>query len=266
MDNRPIGVFDSGLGGLTSVKQLISVMPNEDIIYFGDTGRVPYGNKSPETIIRYTKDDIKFLLEHNIKIIIAACGTASSVALPVIGDSCKVKLVGVLEPACRAAVRRTRSGRIGVIGTAGTIASGKYAQIIKELMPEAEVFSTACPMFVSIVENGYAESEVARIVANDYLGALKKENVDTLILGCTHYPLLERVIGDIMGADTELISPGLEVAEYVKKLLTEENKLAGRAEDGSCEFYVSDSTENFAELGGVFLGRAIELNVHRTSI
>ena len=265
MDNRPIGVFDSGLGGLTAVKQLMSVMPNEDIIYFGDTGRVPYGNRSRETIIRYTKDDINFLLEHNIKIIIAACGTASSVALPYIEDV-GVKVIGVLEPACHAAVKRTRNGKIGVIGTSGTINSGKYAQIIKSIEPGVQVFSTACPMFVPVVENGYADTEVARIVARDYLTCLKNEGVDTLILGCTHYPLLEGVIGDIMGDEVQLISSGREAAEYSKKLLCREGLLSGKEGEGCCEFFVSDSTESFAQLGGLFLGKEIELNVHRTKI
>ncbi len=262
MDNRPIGVFDSGLGGLTAVKQLISVMPDEDIVYFGDTGRVPYGNRSRETIIRYTRDDINFLLEHNIKLIIAACGTASSVALPYINDV-GVKIIGVLEPACQAALKRTRNGKIGVIGTAGTIKSDKYAQIINSLDPAARVFSAACPMFVPIVENGYANTEVARTVAMDYLSGLKNEGVDTLILGCTHYPLLEGVISDIMGDGVELISSGSEAARYAKKLLDREGLLTDRRTEGHREFYVSDDVESFVQLGGLFLGREIELNVHR---
>lgn len=265
MDNRPIGVFDSGLGGLTAVKQLTDVMPSEDIIYFGDTGRVPYGSKSRETIIRYTRDDINFLLAHNIKIIIAACGTASSVALPHMEDF-GVKVIGVLEPACRAALKRSKNGKIGVIGTVGTIKSDKYAQIINELNPEAQVFSAACPMFVPLVENGYANSEVARMIAADYLTSLKNEGVDTLILGCTHYPLLEGVIGDIMGNEVQLISSGREAACYAKNLLTKDDLLTDRKTEGRCEFFVSDSTESFAELGGVFLGREIDLCVHQTRL
>ncbi len=265
MDNRPIGVFDSGLGGLTTVKQLMSVMPNEDIVYFGDTGRVPYGNRSRETIIRYTRDDINFLLKHNIKMIIAACGTASSVALPYINDV-GVRIIGVLEPACQAAVNRTRNGKIGVIGTAGTIKSDKYAQIISEIDPAAKVYSAACPMFVPIVENGYANTEVARIVARDYLTGLKNEGVDTLILGCTHYPLLEGVISDIMGDGVELISSGREAAESARKLMADEGLLTGSALEGRRQFFVSDSTESFAQLGGLFLGSEIELSVHQTMI
>lgn len=265
MDNRPVGVFDSGLGGLTCVKQLMSVMPDEDIIYFGDTGRVPYGNRSRETIIRYTQDDINFLLEHNIKLIIAACGTASSVALPYIKDV-GVKVIGVLEPACHAALKRTKNGKIGVIGTAGTIKSDKYAQIINSIDPSVEVYSAACPMFVPIVENGYADTEVARMVAGDYLTGLKNDGVDTLILGCTHYPLLEGVISDIMGNGVELISSGREAAQYAKRLLEREGLLTGRTAEGSREFFVSDDVESFVQLGGLFLGQKIEYNVHKTKI
>lgn len=266
MDNRPIGIFDSGLGGLTAVKQVISVMPHEDIIFFGDTGRVPYGSKSRETIIRYTRDDIEFLLKHNIKMIMAACGTASSVALPHIEKDYGIKIIGVLEPAVYAAVRRTRNGKIGVIGTLATIKSDKYAQIIKAENPEMQVFSNPCPMFVPLVENGYANSEAASMIAKDYLLPLKNQGVDTLILGCTHYPLLEGVISDIMGDEVELISPGAEVAEYGKKVLTREGLLADRTEEGKKEFYVSDSPEGFAELGGLFLGQQIGLDVHQTKM
>ncbi len=206
------------------------------------------------------------MLRHNIKIILAACGTASSVALPVVENDYPVKVIGVLEPACHAALNKTRNGKIGVIGTAGTIKSDKYAQIIKSINPEAKVFSNSCPMFVPVVENGYADTEVARLVAADYLAPLKKEGVDTLVLGCTHYPLLEGVISDIMGSEVELVSPGLEAAGYTKSILAREGLLASRSEEGKYEFFVSDSTESFAELGGIFLGRAISLNVHQTKI
>lgn len=262
MKNNPIGVFDSGLGGLTAVREIQRIMPGEDIIYFGDTGRVPYGNKGAETIIRYTKDDIEFLMGHDIKLIIAACGTASSVALPLVKDSYNVKIMGVLESACNKAVSVTKTGRIGVIGTSGTIKSGKYTEIINSINPDIKVFANACPMFVSLVENGYAESEAARLIAKDYLTPLKNENVDTLILGCTHYPLLEKVISDIMGEGVVLLSPGALAAEDAKKYL-EENNLLSERENGTSEFYVSDSVESFIELGGVFLGKPIESKVHK---
>lgn len=262
MDNRPIGVFDSGLGGLTAVRELKRVMPGEDIIYFGDTGRVPYGNRSRETIIRYTKDDIEFLLRHDIKLIIAACGTASSVALPYLKDKYDVKIMGVLESACEAAVRTTKNNRIGVVGTSGTIKSGKYTELIKNISPEAQVFSKACPMFVPLVENGYADSEAAKLIATDYLAPLKKEKVDTLILGCTHYPLLKGVISDIMGDEVTLLSPGELAAGKAKAFLLKEGLLSEKTDGGDSEFYVSDSVENFEALGSTFLESNIETKVY----
>ena len=253
MRNHPIGIFDSGLGGLTTVREIQRIMPGEDIIYFGDTGRVPYGTRSRETIIRYTKDDIDFLLRHDIKFIIAACGTASSVALPVLQGKYDIKIMGVLESACRKAVEVTKNGRIGVIGTSGTVKSGKYSEIINGINPKLEVFSNACPMFVPLVENGYAESEAAMLIAKDYLAPLKEVNVDTLILGCTHYPLLKNVISAIMGEGVTLLSPGALAAEEAKRYLQKEGLLSDK-KVGNSEFYVSDSVDNFTQLGSTFLG------------
>ncbi len=264
MKNKAIGVFDSGLGGLTAVRELNRVMPGENIVYFGDTGRVPYGNRSRETIIRYTKEDIEFLVKQDIKLIIAACGTASSVALPYLKDKFDVKIMGVLESACSEAVKRTKNNRIGVIGTAGTIKSGKYEEIIKSISPDTKVFSTPCPMFVPLVENGYAESEAARLIAKDYLTSLKKEKVDTLILGCTHYPLLKGVISDIMGEEVTLLSPGELTALDAREYLLKKDILSERQTGGKNEFYVSDSVENFAQLGSTFLGSDIGAEVHKT--
>ena len=261
MNNRPIGVFDSGLGGLTAVREIQRIMPGEDIIYFGDTGRVPYGTRSRETIIRYTKEDIDFLLRHDIKLVVAACGTASSVALPVLYDKYDVKIMGVLEAACKKAVSVTKNNRIGVIGTAGTVKSGKYAELITKLSPKMQVFSAACPLFVPLVENGYSESKAAELIAKDYLLPLKNEKVDTLILGCTHYPLLTKVISDIMGDEVALLSPGALAAEEARRYLQKENLLSDR-ESGTSRFYVSDSVENFAELGGTFLGKPIKSSVY----
>ena len=257
MKNHPIGIFDSGLGGLTTVREIQRIMPGEDIIYFGDTGRVPYGTRSRETIIRYTKDDIDFLLKHDIKFIIAACGTASSVALPVLSGQYDIKIMGVLESACRKAVEVTKNGKIGVIGTSGTIKSGKYEEIIKSFNSDMEVYSNACPMFVPLVENGYAESEAAMLIAKDYLKPLKEANVDTLILGCTHYPLLTKVISAIMGEEVKLLSPGALAAEEAKQYLEKEGLLSEKTY-GNSEFYVSDSVENFTTLGSTFLGKPID--------
>ena len=264
MNSKAIGVFDSGLGGLTAVRELNRVMPGENIIYFGDTGRVPYGNRSRETIIRYTKEDIEFLMKQDIKLIIAACGTASSVALPYLADKFDVKIMGVLESACREAVKTTQNRKIGVIGTAGTIKSGKYEEIIKSITDDVEVYSTPCPMFVPLVENGYAESEAARLIAKDYLTPLKKEKVDTLILGCTHYPLLKGVISDIMGEETQLLSPGELTAYSAREYLMANDLLSDNSSGGKNEFYVSDSVENFAFLGSTFLGSDIGAEVHKT--
>ena len=261
MRNHPIGIFDSGLGGLTTVREIQRIMPGEDIIYFGDTGRVPYGTRSRETIIRYTKDDIDFLLRHDIKFIIAACGTASSVALPVLQGKYDIKIMGVLESACRKAVEVTKNGRIGVIGTSGTVKSGKYSEIINGINPKLEVFSNACPMFVPLVENGYAESEAAMLIAKDYLAPLKEVNVDTLILGCTHYPLLKNVISAIMGEGVTLLSPGALAAEEAKRYLQKEGLLSDK-KVGNSEFYVSDSVDNFTQLGSTFLGKPIDGKVH----
>ena len=265
MKERPIGVFDSGLGGLTAVRELQRIMPGEDIVYFGDTGRVPYGSKGEETIIRYTKEDIEFLLKHSPKLIIAACGTASSVALPHLADKYDIKVMGVLEGACKKAVEVTKNKKIGVIGTAGTIKSGKYAQIINSIDDSAEVFSNACPMFVSLVECGYADSEAARLIAKDYLAPLKNAGVDTLILGCTHYPLLEGVISDIMGEGVTLLSPGAIAAECAKEYLEKENLLSD-AKGGNSEFFVSDSVESFVELGSIFLGNPIGTKVQKAEV
>ncbi len=264
MDNRAIGVFDSGLGGLTAVRELNRVMPGENIIYFGDTGRVPYGTRSQETIIRYTKEDIEFLVKHDIKMVIAACGTASSVALPHLYDKFDLKVMGVLESACQEAVNITKNNRIGVLGTVGTIKSNKYAEIIHTVSPETQVFSKACPLFVPLVENGYAQSEAARLIAKDYLSCLKEEKVDTLILGCTHYPLLKSVISDIMGDGVTLLSPGEFTAISAKEYLRDNDLLSEKLTGGQNEFYVSDSVENFSQLGSTFLGSDIGAEVHKT--
>lgn len=265
MDNRAIGIFDSGLGGLTCVKKVMEIMPGENIIYFGDTGRVPYGTRSAQTIVKYVRQDINLLESLDIKFIIIACGTASSAALPAIRDEVKTPIIGVLEPACRAAVNASRSGRIGVIGTAGTINSGKYLQTIKSLEPETEVFSGACPMFVPLVENGYTKGTVARIIAEEYLADIKKQEVDTLILGCTHYPLLREEIQSIMGDNVTLIDSGAEAAIAAQRQLGELGLLCDRTQ-GEAQYYVSDTVDGFAELGSVFLNKRIEGSVHRVDI
>lgn len=265
MDNRAIGIFDSGLGGLTCVKKVMEIMPGENIIYFGDTGRVPYGTRSGQTIVKYVRQDINLLKSLDIKFIIIACGTASSAALPTIQNEIEVPILGVLQPACEAAVKSSKSGRIGVIGTPGTIKSGKFAQTINTLNPNAEVFDRACPMFVPIVENGYTKTEVSRIIVEEYLADIKKNDVDTLILGCTHYPLLKDEIQAVMGDDVTLIDSGAEAAVAAKKRLGELDLLCNR-EQGEAKYYVSDTVDGFEELGSIFLNRHIEGSVCRVDI
>lgn len=258
MNNYAIGVFDSGVGGLTAVRELNKIMPNENIIYFGDTARIPYGSRSRETVMRYANEDINFLKQHDIKMIIAACGTVSSV-IGTISDIDGMPFTGVLLPASRKACSSTKNGRIGVIGTPATIRSGSFEKAIKTIRPDAEVFSNPCPLFVHLVENGYInrENPVTKMVAEEYLEPIKKANVDTLILGCTHYPIIKAIIGDYMGAGVKLIDTGAESAKYTETCLKEKNLLSDRNEKGKNTFYVSDSTELFGETAKIFLGHDV---------
>ncbi|MCM8796508.1 MAG: glutamate racemase [Candidatus Omnitrophica bacterium] len=254
---KAIGVFDSGVGGLTVTRELIAQLPNEDIVYFGDTARVPYGIKSKETVIRFTIENILFLLKQNVKLICVACNTASSCALPVLKKNFRVPLVGVISPGAREAVYATRNKRIGVIGTKGTIKSRTYETEIRQLDPEIKITAVACPLFVPLVEEGWLEGGVVEEVARRYLEPLKKAKVDTLILGCTHYPLLKPIIRRIMGKEVTLIDSAKQVAIEVKKILDQEGLLNknGRPQH---RFYVSDNPEWFSGLAKRFLGRPVK--------
>lgn len=267
MNNKSIGVFDSGLGGLTAVKQIMKELPDENIIYFGDTGRVPYGTRSRDTILKYTRGDIRFLKTFDVKIIVIACGTASSAALPMIKHEFDIPIVGVIDAAVYAAVRTTKNKKIGVIGTPGTIKSGEYEKQIKEYDSSVQVFSKACPLFVPLVENGHFDTPATKLIVEEYLEEIRAEGVDTLILGCTHYPLLEKVIGEYMGDEVELINSGAQVAKYLKKKLTNENMLHDGANDENrYRYYVSDDISSFEELGGIFLEREINGQVNKVDI
>ncbi len=257
MDNRAIGVFDSGLGGLTAVKQLMDVLPGEDIVYFGDTGRVPYGTRSNQTIVKYVMQDINFLKTFHIKMIVVACGTASTVALPAIEGRVGLPMVGVLSEAVASAVRLTKNNKIGVIATPATIGSGAFERGLYAAMSQAQVYAQACPLFVPLVENGHFDTPVTALVVDEYLAPLKEAGVDTLIMGCTHYPLLERAVGRYMGSGVTLINVGQEIAKYVKRYLTEQDMLAQKREKGTCSYFVSDSVENFSHLGSMFLQQEI---------
>ena len=254
MDNRPIGVFDSGLGGLSAVKPLHRILPHENIVYFGDTGRTPYGTRSAETIRQYAEQDARFLLSHGVKCILAACGTVSTVATQLPG-LLPVPYMNVLQPTAQAAVQATRTGRIGVIGTAATIHTGAFAREIHRMDPNLQVVSQACPLFVPLVENGLIDPEdpVPIEIARRYLAPLMEQDVDTVILGCTHYPLLKRIIGPIVGDDVVLIDSGKEGARRCAEILAANGLLCDRNGEGEEHFYVSDHPENFSEVARIFL-------------
>ncbi|MBE6763331.1 MAG: glutamate racemase [Ruminococcaceae bacterium] len=261
MDSRPIGVFDSGLGGLTVVRRLLEELPNENIVYFGDTGRVPYGTRSPDTIKRYTAEDCRFLRRHDVKMIIAACGTASSVGAQVLKAQ-SVPAIGVVDATAKAAALATRSGRIGVIGTAATVQTDAFGIAIRALNPDAQVFSQACPLFVSLVENGWIaeDDEVTIATAKRYLSPLMDAQIDTLIMGCTHFPLLAPILQTILGNAVTLIDSGSAAAGAAKELLASRDMLAER-ENGSCRFFVSDTPQGFANVAKMFLGREVAADV-----
>lgn len=267
MDSRPIGVFDSGLGGLTAVKELKKILPCESIVYFGDTGRVPYGNRSRETIIKYAKQDADFLVKHDVKMIIAACGTVSSTIPHDFSQHFEVPFLTVIDPTAQAAVIASKSGRIGVIGTSATIRSGAYEKAVRRRNDQAEVFSKACPLFVHLVESGIIgrNNEIVRLTANLYLDELKHQNIDTLIMGCTHYPLIADVIADIMGEQVTLIDSGRETAHAASAILTSENMLSD-SENPFIRYYVSDTADGFSELAGRFLGESVTDCVERVDI
>lgn len=253
---RSIGVFDSGVGGLTVARELIKQMPNEDILYFGDTARVPYGIKSKETVIRFSIENILFLLKHDVKLICIACNTVSSFALPVIKKHFRVPIVGVITPAVREAVYATRNKHIGVIGTKGTIGSRAYENEIRHLDPSIKVTAAACPLFVPFAEEGLLAGNAVLEVARDYLAPMKKSGVDTVILGCTHYPLLKPVIRQVLGDEVLLIDSAKQVAIEIKKILSSESMCNGKHK-GNHSFFVSDNPEWFSSLAGRFLGQEI---------
>jgi glutamate racemase len=255
--SAPIGVFDSGLGGLTVAHEIMRQLPAESLIYFGDTARVPYGPKSPDTVRRYSREISAFLLEQGVKAIVVACNTATAHALPTLRDELDVPVIGVVEPGARAAVRATRSGHIGVIGTAGTIRSQAYVRAIDAENPDVRVTALACPLFVPLVEEGWTNHEATHLVAEEYLAPFVKDPIDTLVLGCTHYPLLKPVIGEIVGRSVRLIDSAEETALDARRMLAA-NDLAASEGEGAYRFIASDDPQQFLTLGRRFLGSAIE--------
>lgn len=299
MDNRAIGVFDSGLGGLSFVKELNSLLPSESILYLGDTGRVPYGTRTPETILKYTLQDIAFLKEKNVKLIVIACGTVSSVALPLIsgvvlgdpldnvicgsyvfdkldfsaeydesGDAVLFSggspVFGVVNAAVRRACSLCKNGKIGILGTSSTVKSRAYQKAISSVSTGIECFGVACPLFVPLVENGYTDHPVTRIIAQEYLEPLTAVPVDTIILACTHYPLLRKVIEEVAGSGIRLVDSGKQTAKFVAGYLEKQNIMAsGKGEN---RYFVTDNEDSFSHVGSMFLGREIGSQVEKVTI
>jgi glutamate racemase len=256
--NRPIGIFDSGVGGLTVLKEILRVLPDENTIYLGDTARVPYGIRSSETVIRYSFENTKFLSNKDIKLLVIACNTASSVSLDAIKSRVSIPVVGVIEPGAKAAVMATKSGKIGVIGTEATIKSSAYTKAIKAIDESVEVFGLACPLFVPLVEEGWTEGHVAAMVAEKYLSALQNKGIDTIVLGCTHYPLLKKVIADVMGSAVRLIDSAIEISQEIRVILEDLGMRRDKKSHSFREYYVTDSPERFLKVGENFLGQRIE--------
>lgn len=255
MNAKPIGVFDSGIGGLTVVRALTQRLPHENIVYFGDTARVPYGPKSPQTVREYAGQDTDFLVSKDVKMIVIACNTVSAVALDLVMKRAKVPVVGVIFPGATAAVASTSKKRIGVIGTVATVNSKAYANAIRQLDKDAEVFAQACPLFVPLAEEGWTEHQVTDLVAKEYLFPLKLENIDTLILGCTHYPILKDAIRRAIHSNVTLIDSGEATAVEVEKILDEKNLRNPSKLKPHLQFFVSDVPAKFSEIGERFLGQ-----------
>jgi glutamate racemase len=258
MKNRAIGVFDSGIGGLTVVRELLRLLPNEDIVYFGDTARVPYGTKSEKVIKNFAIEDTLFLLKQNVKMIVVACNTVSAVALDLLETKFDLPFVGVVKPGARVAVQKTRNRKIGVIGTPRTVASGIYEQEIKRINPECLVFSKACPLFVPIVEEGWENRAATLLVAREYLEVLKAMGIDTLVLGCTHYPLLEKAVTEVMGRTVGLVNSGEATAAVVKQTLNERHLDREAENAGTLKLFISDVPYQFKMLAERLLGREVQ--------
>ncbi|HKX13071.1 MAG TPA: glutamate racemase [bacterium] len=253
----PIGIFDSGLGGLTVLREIEKALPSEDLIYVGDTARVPYGIKSAETVTRYSREICDFLVSRGVKAIVVACNTSSALALESIRPLYSIPLLGVIEPGAQAAAAATRRQSIGVIGTEGTVKSQSYPQAIRRRLPEAKVESRACPLFVPLVEEGWARHEITRQVAEVYLSPWKDQGLDTLILGCTHYPILKPLLQEVLGPEVSLVDSAQETAKALKLLLEEKGLLGAGPGPGSRRFFTTDAPQKMVELASRFLGHEI---------
>jgi glutamate racemase len=254
---KAIGVFDSGIGGLTVAKEIFRLLPNENVVYFGDTGRYPYGPRSPEIVRKFARQDVNFLLEHGVKFIVVACNTASSLALGYIQRIYNIPMLGVIEPGAKGAIEKSSTKRIGVIGTQGTIGSQAYEKALRALNGTLRIYSRACPLFVALAEEGYIDRPATSLIAEDYLVELKQKKIDTLILGCTHYPLLKQPIAKVMGNSVRLIDSAEETAKATRQALAALDLLNPSVTAGKRDFFVSDSPEKFKRISQLFLGKRI---------
>jgi glutamate racemase len=252
-----IGIFDSGVGGLTVMHCMMDALPHEHLIYLGDTARYPYGTKSAETVRRYSLENAAFLVDKGIKMLVVACNTSTAAALDVLTEQLDIPVIGVIEPGARAAVRQSRNRKVGVIATEGTIASAAYTRTLKQLEPALEIYTRACPLFVPLAEEGWVDNAVARDTAALYLTSLKRSGIDTLVLGCTHYPLLAGVIGEVMGDTVRLVDSARTTADAVCDTLVREG-LQRRSGTGSVSFFVTDVPDRFIKVGTRFMGQRVE--------
>ena len=255
--DSPIGVFDSGIGGLTVLQKIMAALPKENTVYLGDTARSPYGTKSVETVLRYSFENTDFLIEKGVKLVVVACNTSTAIALESLRENVSLSVIGVIEPGVRGALEKTRNGKVGVIGTEATIQSGAYSRALKEKDSEVEVYSRACPLFVPLVEEGWLDNSVVKMTVESYLGSLKQSGIDTLILGCTHYPLLKKAIQKFMGRGVQLVDSAEETASEVATVLKKKS-LARERGRGSPSFFVTDAPERFVKVGQRFLGEKVE--------
>lgn len=257
MPERAIGVFDSGVGGLTVLRELRRQIPDEPLVYLGDTARVPYGTKSSPTVLRYAHEAARFLLDQRVKLLVVACNTASAVALDDLAERYQVPVIGVIEPGARRALEVTRNGRVGVVGTEGTIRSGAYERALLAGRSDVVVYTAACPLFVPLAEEGWACHEVARLAAREYLAPLLKEKIDTLVLGCTHYPLLKQTLQEVVGPDVQLVDSAQETAKAVASRLDEYQLLCQTTPAQPPRYFVTDIPDRFKRVGGAFLGEKL---------
>jgi glutamate racemase len=256
--HQPIGIFDSGIGGLTVMKEIVRCLPKQSIVYLGDTARVPYGEKSPEAVTRFSIENGIFLVDQNVKLLVIACNTASCFALEKLQRLFKIPVVGVIEPAVSEAVHVTKNKKFGILGTKGTVRSGSYQREIEKRIPGAKVVSVACPLFVPFIEEGWVDHPALDIIVKDYLLPLKQENVDTVLLGCTHYPMLANLIRKELGPTVTVLDSAGAAARLVAEMLEKENGAQSVQTGAEYQFFVSDDPEKFRMLGQKFLGKPIQ--------